>query len=187
MARIAPLEYDDMPPDARAAHDEHLRTARITNMKRTLLHSVPAFQALMTWYPLRDTVQPFLGERLTTLFAHAVSSETDCLICSTFFRRILIDSGEDPDRLALDAREQAVVDFGRRLAVTPHRVPDDVYARASVYFSDEQMVALTAFGALMVATNVVNNALGVPLDDYLQPYRRQPALAAAGEGSGAHG
>ena len=41
----------------------------------------------MTWYPLRDTVQPFLGERLTTLFAHAISSETDCLICSTFFRR----------------------------------------------------------------------------------------------------
>src|SRR5687768_3937074 len=75
MPRIAPLEYAEMPPEAQAAHDEHLRTARITNMKRTLLHSAPAFQALMTWYPLRDTVQPFLGERLTTLFAHAVSAE----------------------------------------------------------------------------------------------------------------
>ena len=42
------------------------------------------------------------------------------------------------------------------------------------------------YGALMVATNVVNNALGVPLDDYLQPYRREPAAAAA-EGIGAHG
>src|ERR1044072_9461615 len=93
MPRISPLEHDDMPPDARAAHDRHLETARITNMKRTLLRSVPAFDALMTWYPLRDTVKPFLGERLTTLFAHAVSSETDCLICSTFFRRVLVDSG----------------------------------------------------------------------------------------------
>jgi alkylhydroperoxidase family enzyme len=129
-------------------------------------------------------VQPFLGERLTTLFAHAVSSETDCLICSTFFRRILIDFGEDPDALALDAREEAVVAFGRALAVTPHRMPDEVYDRVAAYFSDEQMVALVAFGALMVATNVVNNALGVPLDDYLQPYRRQPA---AMEGVGAHG
>jgi alkylhydroperoxidase family enzyme len=79
------------------------------------------------------------------------------------------------------------VELGRRLAVTPHRVPDELYARVAAYFSDEQMVALAAFGALMVATNVFNNALGVPLDDYLQPYRRQPALAAAGEGSGAHG
>ena len=184
MPRIMPLEYAEMPPEARAAHDEHQQTARITNMKRTLLRSVPAFDALMTWYPLRHTVQPFLGERLTTLFAHAVSSETDCLICSTFFRRILIDSGEDPDELALDAREEAVVAFGRRLAVTPHRVPDEVYDRVAAYFSGEQMVALVAFGALMVATNVVNNALQVPLDDYLQPYRRQPATA---EEAGAHG
>lgn len=183
MPRIAPLHDAEMPPAAAAARDAHSAIGRITNMKRTLLHSVPAFQALMTWYPLRDTVQPFLGERLTTLFAHAVSSETDCLICSTFFRRILIDSGDDPDELALDEREAAVVAFGRRLAVTPHRMPDDVYDRAAAYFSDEQMVALVAFGALMVATNVVNNALGVPLDDYLQPYRRQPA----GEGVVAHG
>ncbi len=184
MPRIAPLEYAQMPPEAQAAHDEHLQTARITNMKRTLLHSVPAFQALMTWYPLRDTVQPFLGERLTTLFAHAVSAETDCLICSTFFRRILIDWGEDPNELGMDEREAAVVALGRALAVTPHRVPDDVYAAAAAYFSDDQMVALVAFGALMVATNVVNNALQVPLDDSLQPYRGQPAAA---EGAGAHG
>jgi alkylhydroperoxidase family enzyme len=173
MPPIAPLEYDDMPPDARAAHDRHLETARITNMKRTLLRSVPAFDALMTWYPLRDTVKPFLGERLTTLFAHAVSSETDCLICSTFFRRILIDSGEDPDRLELDEREAAVVAFGRAMAVTPHRVPDAAYERVAAYFDDERMVALAAFGALMIATNVFNNAIGVPLDDYLEPYRKE--------------
>ncbi len=183
MSRIAPLDYAGMPPDARAAHDRHLQTARITNMKRTLLHSVPAFDALMTWYDLRDAVKPFLGERLTTLFAHAVSSETDCLICSTFFRRILIESGEDPDALEMDAREAAVVAYGRALAQTPHRVADAVYERVAASFTSEQMVALTAFGALMVATNVINNALGVPLDEYLQPFRR----AAQTEGVGAHG
>jgi alkylhydroperoxidase family enzyme len=184
MPRIAPLDYDEMPAAARAAHDGHLRVGRITNMKRTLLRSVPAFDALMTWYDLRDTVQPFLGERLTTLFAHAVSAETDCLICSTFFRRILIDSGEDPDALEMDAREADVVAFGRALAQTPHRIPDALYGRVAAYFADEQMVALTAFGAMMVATNVINNVLRVPLDDYLQPYRR-PALA--GQGSEHHG
>ena len=31
-------------------------------------------------------------------------------------------------------------------------------------------MTLTAFGAIMVATNVFNNALGVELDDYLHPY-----------------
>ena len=70
----------------------------------------------MTWYDLHAEVVAFLGPRLTTLFAHAISSQTDCLICSTFFRRWLLESGEDPDALALDERERAVVDYGRQLA-----------------------------------------------------------------------
>ena len=173
--RIPPTTYDDLPPAAKVAHDAHTEVARITNMKRTLLHSVPAFEALMTWYPLRDAVQPFLGERLTTLFAHAVSAETDCLICSTFFRRLLIQSGENPDRLKLDEWESAVIAFGRRLAVTPYTVPDEIYAPLAARLTREQIVVLTAFGALMVATNVFNNALDVPLDEYLEPFRRVEA------------
>ena len=151
----------------------------MTNMKRTLLHSLPAFRALMEWYPLHDTVQPFLGERLTTLFAHAISAETDCLICSTFFRRMLIQTGDNPDRLKLDERETAVLEFGRALAVSPYKVSDEVYRRVQTYFDPSQMVALTAFGALMVATNVVNNALEVDLDEYLQPYRKGARESAA--------
>jgi len=177
--RIEPLDLATAPADARAAAAAHERdVGRITNMKRTLLHAPAAFHALMTWYDLRDTVRPFLGERLTTLFAHAVSTETDCLICSTFFRRILIDAGEDPDHLALSAEEAGVVAFGRALAQTPHRVPDDVFAPLRARYTDAQLVSLTAFGALMVATNVVNNALGVPLDGYLEPYRRVAEVTA---------
>src|SRR4051794_22483343 len=159
MARIPPLEYNEASPDARAAHDDHKRdVGRITNMKRTLLHSLPAFRALMEWYPLRDTVQPFLGERLTHLFAHAVSTETDCLICSTFFRRLLITSGENPDALDLSQRERVVVDFGRQLGKDAHGVSDEMYAELARLFTPPQIVALTAFGALMLATNVFNNA-----------------------------
>src|ERR671926_43524 len=135
MPRIPPLEIDAAPPEARGAAEAHVRNhARMTNMKRTLLHSLPAFRALMEWYPLRDTVQPFLGSRLTVLFAHAISAETDCLLCSTFFRRMLIEEGENPDHLELDDREQAVVEFGRRLAVSPFRVTDEVYARVAAHF-----------------------------------------------------
>jgi alkylhydroperoxidase family enzyme len=61
------------------------------------------------------------------------------------------------------------------LAVTPYTVPDEVYAPIAARLTREQVVALTAFGALMVATNVFNNALDVPLDDYLEPFRRVEA------------
>jgi alkylhydroperoxidase family enzyme len=172
MPRIPPLDYADASADARAAHDHHQREiGRITNMKRTLLHSLPAFQALMEWYPLRDAVRPFLGDRLTTLFAHAVSVETDCLICSTFFRRLLIQSGEDPDSLVLDERERLIVAFGRQLGKDAHGVSDEMYAALARHLSPPQIVTLTTFGAIMLATNVFNNALRVDLDGYLEPYR----------------
>lgn len=176
MARIRPLDYAEVDPTMRAEYDLQLSTNnRVTNMKRTLAHAPVAFRALMQWYPLRDEVKPFLGERLTTLFAHAISSQTDCLICSTFFRRLLIDAGENPDHLHLDERERAVVEYGRQLARNPNEVSDELYGRLARHFEPEQIVALTAFGGLMVATNLFNNALRVDLDDYLQPYRKRPA------------
>ncbi len=164
-----------------AAHDEAVRgLGRMTNMKRTLLHSLPAFRALMEWYTLRDVVWPFLGERLTNVFSHAISSENDCLVCSTYFRRALRESGEDPDNFSLDERERVVVEFGRCLAKPFGRVPESLYAELATYFTDKQIVALTAFGALMVATNVFNNALETELDGYLDPYRKEQAAPAEG-------
>jgi alkylhydroperoxidase family enzyme len=173
MARIRPLEHEQAEPAARAELDRQLAAGgRVTNMKRTLAHSPPALHALMQWYPLRDTVRPFLGERLTTLFAHAVSTQTDCLICSTFFRRMLIEGGEDADHLALDEREQAVVDYGRQLARDANSVSDELYGRLARFLQPVQIVALTAFGGMMIATNMFNNALRVDLDEYLYPYRK---------------
>ena len=170
--RIQPVAYQEAAPDIRAEFDyqtEH--HGRITNMKRTLLHSLPAYRALMAWYPLRDRVQPFLGERLTVLFAHAISAETDCLICSTFFRRLLREAGENLDQLVLNPEERAVVDFGRQLVTNPNRVSDEQYAPLAARYTPAQLVELTVFGAMMIATNVFNNALRVDLDDYLYNYQ----------------
>jgi alkylhydroperoxidase family enzyme len=176
MARIEPLQDSnpDIKPASRAAMDEiQVAHGRVTNMKRTLARSPVALRALMTWYDLRDEVVAFLGDRLTTLFAHAISAGTDCLVCSTFFRRLLIDAGEDPNQLRLDEWEQTVVAFGRQLAVDPHGVSDELFGRLAARLSPDQIVALTAFGGLMVATNLFNNALRVDLDEYLESYRAE--------------
>lgn len=183
MSRIKPVDYDNAPHPAREAWDAHERDhGRMTHMKRTLLHSLPSFHALMEWYPLRDTIRPFLGDRATTIFAHAISGETDCLICSTFFRRILIDGGENPDDLVLDDQEALLVEFGRQLARDPKGVSDELYARLTHRYDTEQMVALTAFGCIMLATNWFNDALRVDLDGYLEPYRRADAADPARSG-----
>jgi len=178
MPRIAPIDIEHASAEARAVFDAGIaRWGRMTNMKRTLLHSVPSFHALMEWYPLFDTIKPFLGERLAIVFAHAISSESDCLICTTFMRRILIDWGENPTELNLDDRGEVLVAFGRAIAHQGSRVPDEVYRRVATLFSDEEVVALTAFASLMVATNIINNVLEVELDEYLYDYRDRAALA----------
>src|ERR1700678_4478384 len=123
MARIPPIDESQALPAAREELDRQRQAhGRVTNMKRTLAHSPAALAALMQWYPLHDEVAQFLGPRLTTIFAHAVSTQSDCLICSTFFRRLLIESGEDPDRPMLDPHEAAVVAYGRAIAQDSNNV-----------------------------------------------------------------
>jgi alkylhydroperoxidase family enzyme len=172
MPRVHPAP-GPLQPAAQQELDRQLAMhGRVTNMKRTLAHSPAALLALMTWYPLRVEVASFLGDRATTLFAHAVSTETECLICSTYFRRILKEAGEDPDHLQLDGRETAIVEFGRALARDYRQVPEVVYAPIAAFLDARKVVALTAFGAMMIATNIFNNALDVELDEYLAAYRR---------------
>lgn len=173
MARVTPPADADVHPDARGELDRQLAThGRVTNMKRTLARSPAALAALMQWYPLRDAAAAFLGDRATTLFAHAVSTQADCLICSTFFRRILADAGDDPDHPYLNPNEAAVVAYGRAIAKDANGVPDPVFEAVEAFLTADQIVALTAFAGLMLATNVFNNALQVDLDEYLYAYRR---------------
>jgi alkylhydroperoxidase family enzyme len=172
MARIPPIDESKALPAAREELDRQRQAhGRVTNMKRTLAHSPAALLALMQWYPLHDEVRKFLGARLTTIFAHAVSTQSDCLICSTFFRRLLIESGEDPDRLSLDPREAAVAAYGRAIARDSNNVPAGIFDVVSGLLSSGQIVALTAFAAMMIATNIFNNVLEVDLDEYLFAYR----------------
>ena len=172
MARIAPVTFEGAPPASRAEWERQVAAhGRMTNMKRTLARSGLALTTYMQWYPLRDAVETFLGKRLTLLFAHAISTETDCLICSTYFRRYLIDNGEKPDALELSEKEQTFVALGRQIARDPHGVSDDLFAAVEQYLTPDEIVTLTAFAGIMVATNIINNVLHVDLDEYLELYR----------------
>jgi len=174
MARIAPVEFENADAAAKKEFEDQIkRNGRITNMKRTLLHSLPSFHALMEWYPLREELLKFLGEKEFEIYAHAISTENRCLVCSTFFRKILIDSGDNPDDLHLSEREQVLVDFGGRCVNDPNGVDDGLYGRLKNFFSDAQIVALTAFAGLMIATNLINTALKVDLDEYLVNYAKR--------------
>jgi len=169
---ISMTEYETAGEEVRREYDDQIaRHGRITNMKRTLLHSVPAFRAYMEWYTLRDLIVPFIGERALSLFSYAISNGNNCLICSLFFRKILVDSGEDPDNPRLNDVERLLMELGRRIAVDPHAITDDVYDGLKLKFTEEQIVLLVAFAGIMYATNLFNTIAKVPLDEVLYPYR----------------
>src|ERR1700742_2664098 len=117
MARIAPLSEATAPPESRRIAAEH---GRMTNMKWTAAHSPVALEALLSWYPLFDALVPVVGERRMWILSHAISTQAECLICSTFFRRLLIDAGEDPAALELDDFDELIAGFGRRIGSDPH-------------------------------------------------------------------
>ncbi|WP_028709564.1 hypothetical protein [Propionicicella superfundia] len=161
-------ERDDLSLEARVLWDARVANdGEITNMKRTLLHAPVAYDALMTWFPLRDALLPRIGERGVIVFSHAISTTNDCLLCSLYFRRTLLARGEDPEaRYDLNAEEADLAEFGRSLAADG-RASDELTGRLRERYGEDGLVELVAFAGLMAATNLVNTALGIDLDSEL--------------------
>ncbi len=174
MGFLPMLPDEELSPDAVAAAERQLRDhgGRITNMKRTLLGHVPSFDAYMTWYTLRDELEPFIGERAVSLFSYAISDANDCLVCSVFFRRILIESGDDPDNPTVTETEQLLLEWGRLIAVDPAGITDEFRARLEAAFSPQLRLILVAFAGQMIATNLINTVGRIPLDEVLYEYRK---------------
>jgi len=172
MARIEPISEANITPSLRQAFEKHVKdyNARITNMKATLGHSILAFEVYMQWYPLYKEVEKILGKRLAYLFAYAISFASECPLCSTFFRKIIMDAGEKPENLQLTSSEQKVVDFGSSIAKHGGHIADEIYEGMAARYDKKDMVVLIAFAGQMIATNVFSNVTQTDIDQYLFDY-----------------
>ncbi|MGN1117875.1 MAG: carboxymuconolactone decarboxylase family protein [Acutalibacteraceae bacterium] len=172
MSYLSMMDYETSSDEVRREFDDQIQKhGRITNMKKTLLHSVPAFKAYMEWYTLYDLIVPFVGERALSLYCYAISKGNDCLICGSFFRKILIDAGEDPDNPNLSETESLLMELGQAICVDAHHIPDYIYDDLKKLFNEEQIVLLLSFAGIMYATNLFNTIAKVPLDEVLYKYK----------------
>ncbi|MET0636927.1 MAG: hypothetical protein ABWZ25_12930 [Chitinophagaceae bacterium] len=172
MARIFPVDQSTLPLPIKEAFAKHVAGyhARITNMKATLAYSLPAFEAYMQWYPLYLELEKIIGPKLSYQFAYAVSNGTDCPLCSTFFRKVIIDAGEDPQNLQLSDTDKQLLTFGSIIAKNHGHIADHIYNPVSARYSKKDLVTIIAFAGQMIATNVFNNVLETDIDDYLLEY-----------------
>lgn len=170
--RADEFELSEEQKEAIAFHED-VQGGHMTNMKYTLLRDLPSFQVYMGWYDLQKGLLEFLSEREFIVYSYAISAANDCLVCGTFFRRILIDNGEDPEHLVLSEREEALWQFGRALAADFHNIPEELYEKLETYFDEKQMIQIIAFGGQMYATNLFVTAAKVDLDEVLLNYRKK--------------
>lgn len=172
MARIPPVSEHELQSSVRVAFDRHVKefNGRITNMKATLGHSLLAFEVYMQWYPLYQEVERILGKRLAYLYAYSISKASDCPLCSTYFRKIIIDSGEKPESLDLTPSQKDMLDFGSGIARCQGNINDHLYNTVAGRYSKTDMVVLIAFAGQMIATNIFSNVIETDIDEYLAEY-----------------
>ena len=164
-----------LTPDQEARWDAFVtrHPGRLTNQKAVMLRDPDTFEIYMGWYTLFDRVAAIIGTRAVHVFAHAISDANECLICSVFFRKILIDGGEDPDHPATTQLEDVLLEFGRAVAQTPAAISSELYARVEALIPDPHArLLLVSFAGQMAATNVFNSVGRVPLDEVLYGYRK---------------
>ncbi|NLT18824.1 MAG: hypothetical protein GXY10_05435 [Clostridiales bacterium] len=172
MTYINMTEYEKASEEVRREYEDQIKKhGRITNMKRTLLNDPPSFKAYMEWYTLKDRLVPIIGERAVSLFSYAISNGNNCMICSLFFRKILVDSGEDLDNPTLSPEEKLLMELGRRIAVDPHNIDENIYEELSERYTDQERTLIIAFAGIMYATNLFNTVAKVELDEVLYAYK----------------
>ncbi len=173
MPRILPLPETEVSPETFNAYRYHEKTynGRITNMKATLGYSHIAFEAYMQWYPLYREVKEILGDRLSPIFAWAISEASDCPLCSTYFRKMIIESGENPEELILSENDRELLTFGAGISLKRGFITEEEFKPVRERFSDREIVILTAFAGIMIATNIFNNVIHTEIDEYLNLFR----------------
>lgn len=180
MSQLPQIDYDTAAEDIRAAHDEEVQArGRMTNMKRTLLHSPAAHRIYAEWFTLRAELNPAVNDRAIWIFSHAISKAVKSKIAITFFRRALINNGFDPDALVLSEEEALLDRFGRAIVADSNAIPADIWAALKARYATKVLVDLVAFAGIMLATAIFNNVVEVDFDPELEAFAEGASSSAS--------
>jgi hypothetical protein len=121
--------------------------------------------AFRSWNALKDEVEPYIGERAVSLFCYVISDAAGGAGPAAHFRRILVESGDDPDAPVVTETEQLLLAWGRLIASTPQAIPADVTTRVEAAFSPALRMLLVAFAGQVIAMNLVAIVGGAAMED----------------------
>lgn len=163
MARITKIELETAREEVKQTVAEHLSQGyKISNEKLTLLHNITAFKALEeSSYTLDKELQRLIGKRAGDFFEYAISVQNDCLVCSSYFTKLLEENGINFDTFEFTESENLLIAYGRAMAENPKQIPEELFAQLKKEFTEEEIVVITTMGVLMIANNYFNDILQV--------------------------
>lgn len=164
MARIPEIDVEKASDEIKDILKEHVaRGHRVTNVKRIILNHLPSFKSLeLGQYDLDDDLQRLIGKLDGDIFEYAISEQNECLVCTTYFSRLLREEhGIDPKNFSFSPRQELLIEYARQLADNPKEISDDLFSRMQAEFDNETIVAITTMGVMMIAMNYFNEALKI--------------------------
>lgn len=111
--------------------------------------------------PDPGAIVPFIGERAALLLAYSVSVGASSAVPSAFYRRILVDRGEDAENPQVTEAEQLLIDWAREVGRNPAAIDPELRSRIEGAFSVPLRSELLSFAAAVVASGVVASAAGL--------------------------
>jgi uncharacterized peroxidase-related enzyme len=171
MARVRNIPCDDLPPELAAIYERFAGLyGPFRNQVAVFAHVPAALRHLMSMLiELRETAT--LPKRTLELAIVTVSKLNTCHYCVAHHTPFLVVEGISPagvDRI-LDYRDHPEFDDTDKLVVEyaiaawehPNRIPDALFARLRVHFSEAQIVELTLRITLCGFFNKFNDALEI--------------------------
>ena len=164
MPRISLIDLETASEEVNKVVADHVADGyRITNEKLTLLHHVPSFNALeLESYKLDRELQKIVGKRAADFYEYAISLQNDCLVCSTYFTKLLKKNGiDDFNTFNFTDEERLLIAYARAIADDPKNVSDELFEQLKARYTEEEIVVITTMGVFMIANNYFNDILQV--------------------------
>ena len=169
---ISLLTKENAGLDALRAMEAHEAAGgKMSNMKRTMLHDVPLFEAMNHIMATADRqLRGRIPQRAMTLFFYTITTGNDCMVCGSVFRRLALELGvADADDVELTQEERELVAFAEALTRDANHIPDEIYEPLQRRYDEQTLVILVMNAVLTMASNYFNNITGVELDEELKP------------------
>lgn len=164
MPIVEKIDLEYASDEVKEAVEKHLADGyRITNEKLTLLHNVTCFEALeVQSYAVDRQLQRLVGKRAADFFEYAISQENDCIVCSTYFKKLLESYGiTDIASFDFTDTEKLLIEYAKAITADVKNIPDALFVRMKERFTPEEIVVITTMGVFMIANNYFNDILRV--------------------------